>query len=857
MAVLDVTIRVGIKPPVAVISTTILPVSGNAYVTQNGISGKFTWEGIEYTWVERKKYTFNAGKAPVVSDCSIGETFTIYNSTLKYRVDALQITLIEGADLFVNEIIDGIGATPPKELPEGHAWIKSIIAGGAFSLIKNVNGTRIEYPLIAGSTMVIDGRINFYNGVSIELVDRPYEVRACAIKNIDIQNFATATVAGTLPLIDRVFNDPIQFTANQLILTLALVAQIDERENGIYRLSIRVGQVPQIVRVSQYSSGRQFREGVETFFVALGDIWGGRIFAFVKKTHVPGNIVMTIGTDPIVPIVMVPNQADLMAATRTLQDAIALKADNADLTAAVTQIESAFNDLDLTKADKADLTAANKAISDLTAALASNTATDAEINAAMTAANDAIAALQVKTDGLKPEVTEVLARSVADLSGRVTAAETAITEIRTIASSAIAEWSPDIPYKTGNKVLWKDAFFKALKDNLKIDPSTDKASNWVQFIPGQVNDIFANRSPIATDNQPAGIRWHDTSFGPNTLDFVSLGGGVWQFLNAITLTKIRFHVSGYGTTFRSKVTNLAFLKPDGTAIPNGHFVWGASSGVTVPLAGTAYALQQINCSGNRSGWADIEPNASFDTTVSISKITGGGEYSSLVKIEFHFSNGGIKTYTGGANPNYGTMDPPQPARYGDSVAALQGEVLTAIKLADPANLDPGRITGKAFNQAWLATYRQYSQLITQHDFGVTTPEPLFAPFAHLEGGAGYTMDAADFTSDFTSLITNTTDAAISGLTFTGFDGVFLVDGGDRTDFVGPLTVPANKWTQVTVTVTVNGPTKWVNLYPSPVQQIGVGSALPLDSSVYKLFLLEGHATLPNGLWRWDGVWIHG
>jgi hypothetical protein len=669
--------------------------------------------------------------------------------------------------------------------------------------------------------------------------------------------------------------------------------------------------------------------------------------------------------------------AALDTAKTELNTAIALKADNADLTAAVTQIEAAFNDIDLTKADKTDLTAANKAISDLTAALASNTATDAELDAAMNAANDAIAKLQA----VKPvvEVTSVLARttptlywpanftaanpvgsylvrggqvdtvavtrgnqfwdntweevfsfaradfgkklilrialpaedtnrsyrvhgqnalggvlcsltlshdgaawvcqgatvivnrgyavasfpitlsassicsfwssvdsgrcqkiafyepgkevlfetvvsgseiatktelanldlrlagllnleagpgvkvaagegtifsgalwvnrsgvekilpataalivekwftdnlferSVADLSGRVTATESSIVTLDASISTAIAEWKDTRSYKIGSKVIRSDAFFRALKDNLNIDPITDTASNWVSFVPGSSNDIFANRSPVATDVQPVGVRWHDSSFGVNTLDFVSLGGGAWQFINAIALTKIRLHIYGESTTYRSKITTIAIYKEDGAIIPNNWLVWGASTVLSVPTAGTAYSGQTIGCARNISGWVDIEPSINFDPTISLGKITAGStsEYARVSMVEFHFSNGGIKTYSPGVLPIVLELNPAQPARYGSSIEGAKGEVLTAIKLADPNSPDPGRINGIAFGQAWMA------------------------------------------------------------------------------------------------------------LYQKQTKQIGFGDTLPVDSSVYRLFLLEGHATLPDGLWRWDGVWVEG
>lgn len=42
------------------------------------------------------------------------------------------------------------------------------------------------------------------------------------------------------------------------------------------------------------------------------------------------------------------------------------------------------------------------------------------------------------------------------------------------------------------------------------------------------------------------------------------------------------------------------------------------------------------------------------------------------------------------------------------------------------------------------------------------------------------------------------------------------------------------------------------------EEIGEGDVLPDDSSEYELFRLEGHATLPDGLYSWseiNGVWI--
>jgi hypothetical protein len=450
------------------------------------------------------------------------------------------------------------------------------------------------------------------------------------------------------------------------------------------------------------------------------------------------------------------------------------------------------------------ISAANKAITDA-------------YKAADKTLGDTVAAIDAAYKAADKTITDVATAFTA----KVTAAEKAIVDNKTVAdtsiASAIAQWNDKRPYKATNIVIWNKTFFQALIDNEGKDPLTDKAGNWSIFNPGAASDLFANRSPSGTDVEPQGVRWWDTSFGASTpLGFISLGAGAWQYLNQITLSKIRFYCSGTANTYRSNMNSIRFYKNDGSGIPYNWFVWGAVSGVAWDrTAGSPYTGQNADAGYNSIGWFELEPSENFDGAVSISKVVANCPFLNTSKIEFRYSNGGVKTFVGPGAPNSNdvtllTSSPSLPARYGNSIAAAQGEILTAIKLSNSQDKDPGRISGESFASAWWALYQKLAVPVTQHDFGITEQQKLTSKWAHLEGGAGYILNASDFETDFSSLITNTTPTAIAGVSFTGFDGVFMVDGSDRLQLGDPLTIPSNIGCKITVTI--NGPTKWVNIY---------------------------------------------
>ncbi|MGL5062848.1 MAG: hypothetical protein ACRC62_22970 [Microcoleus sp.] len=345
-------------------------------------------------------------------------------------------------------------------------------------------------------------------------------------------------------------------------------------------------------------------------------------------------------------------------------------------------------------------------------------------------ANQAHAEIEEAYKAADKVISDAATAATTALATRVTTAESAIVTNKTnqdaAISSAIANWASDRQYKANQITVQNKTFFLCLKDNIGRDPLTDTAGNWSVFTPGSANDVFANRSPVASDVYPVGVKWWDVSFGADTpLGFLSLGNGAWQFLNQISLSKIRFFGYGSGSTYQSNLNSIKFFKEDGTQIPNNWFVWGASSGLGKPTNGVAYSGQSITGQYNASGWADLEPSSLFDLSVPIAKITASSGYFTFQKLQVIYSNGGIKTFTA-----LGDLSPAPQSRYGDSIAAALGETLTSVKLSDSVNRDPGRITGEAFVSAWNALYQaqpaQQVDITDRMDYTATSTDSIAA-----------------------------------------------------------------------------------------------------------------------------------
>ena len=288
-------------------------------------------------------------------------------------------------------------------------------------------------------------------------------------------------------------------------------------------------------------------------------------------------------------------------------------------------------------------------------------------------------------------------------SDLTTAYQAADKKLNDAIAFSIALWDGARQYRVGQITIKNKTFFTCLKDNIGADPITDNSGNWGIFNPGSENDVFANRSPTSADVKPIGLKWYDVSFGSDTpLGFISLGGGAWQFLNQITISRIRFYLTGVNNTYRSKLTNIRFYKPDGSQMPSNWFIWGNGSGGGKPSNGVTYAGQEAGFGYNGSGWVELEPSALFDTSVSIARVVGNLAYISCSQVQFFYSNGGLKPYTSvgtiitPSDQNLASCDPPLPCRYGNSIASVLGETLTAAKLSNPSNTDAGRFDGRSF-----------------------------------------------------------------------------------------------------------------------------------------------------------------
>lgn len=353
--------------------------------------------------------------------------------------------------------------------------------------------------------------------------------------------------------------------------------------------------------------------------------------------------------------------------------------------------------------------------------------------------------------------TEATTRQTAD-SAVTTAFTAADTKLSTDLTKAFTDADTAIgtAYKAADKVLSDAATALttrvttaegAIADNkttltahAAIDTDLTQRMVTAENLLGKKQAIRLNRLPGAQDQYEAGTIWEDISFGETTpLRLVATKPGVWVFQNQITLTKIRIFIAGRNTSYRSNLSNVRFFKPDGSQIPNSWFVYGAvSAGIGSTAAGVAYNGGTFS-SHYASGWFELEVSSLFDGSISIGKILGdyasGGNFVGTSGVEFYYSNASKKSYgsigwASGTGLTLCNVDPVLPCRYGDSVASVLGQTLTAAQLSDANSIEVGRVTGEVFTAAFNQLFMSQPQVLAAYQ--QETIDALVARIAALE-----------------------------------------------------------------------------------------------------------------------------
>jgi hypothetical protein len=714
----------------------------------------------------------------------------------------------------------------------------------------------------------------------------------------------------------------------------------------------------------------------------------------VKAEWVLGSVALKPYLDPIKALISSTTIADLATAKSELSNAIALKADNADLTAAVGQIETAFNDLDLTKADKTDLTAANKAISDLTAALASNTATDAEIDAAMNAANDAIAKLQAA----KPvvEVTSVLARTTPTLYWPVN-----FTASNPVGSYLVRAGQVDtVAVTRGNQFwdnTWEEVFSFTRADFgkkliLRIGLPTEDTNRSYRVhgqnaLGGVLCSLVLSHDGAAWVCQGATViinRGYAVASFPITLSAASICS-FWSSVDAGRCQKIAFYepgkevlsetvVSGSEIATKTELAavdlrlaellnleaapNIKVKAGEGTIFSGNLWVnrsgvektlpattalivekWftdnlfersvspvpsGAASDIatgtaTAPVVWAAKDLSdgiknKISTSGAPLPWDSGYTYGQNEFAIADGRIWVSVANSNLNKNPATDKGTGWKPYNpGNTNSKYIDRDPtvddifptgfvwvnnaygPNGLLYlskGNGVWEVQNRitlskiritaygtansftVLRAVKILKADGSLYGNIwrageSSKAsgfpspgvdyvdqnanpptMGTCWFELYPRKASEVLEGFGGVNA-------YFRVEGSTGITSFEIFYDNGFSKVFSmgkiyaGTKDAVLSPAQ------PFPV-GKDVLPEVGHNLTLAQAQDPTDKTFgRISGEVLGAVIDAKVSAKVGKGDTLPVDSSVYKLFLLEGHATLPNGLWRWDGVWVEG
>jgi hypothetical protein len=447
MAVIDVTPQEKSTPTIEAVLQTSVPESalkvGGVYLTGTVYGKELVYKGKTYAPTRLQLITVRAGSLTFAT-APANYVFTVGNKTFKINADRSQILIIAGGEPILWRLIKSIQSSDPTNtsstfLPEAQGIITNGIASTRFSYFYTYNEIYQSEPLQDGVIFRYiepgSGAITWRKfaiagegGIFEEFGAVPNAAIA-SVKNIDFANLQDLDqIVAALDTVDgKPFSAAIFGNAGQqrLELNILVNGQNDQRQNGLYYFSCIQG-VPEAcsaVRISPYLQNTIAYIGRARCLVWQGDRFGqdeawlrsdAPIGATSSQPRVSvGNGVHnwtknkpTLSLEQQLASTMekmeqVEQEAEtdpvaitaLNTAKSELTAAIGLKADDADLTAAVTDINAKFAAVDLTKADKTSIDNANKAIADLTTALARNDATDAELDAAINAANEAISAI--------------------------------------------------------------------------------------------------------------------------------------------------------------------------------------------------------------------------------------------------------------------------------------------------------------------------------------------------------------------------------------------------------------------------------------------------------------------------------
>ncbi|MGL4490982.1 MAG: hypothetical protein ACRCU5_16195, partial [Rhizobiaceae bacterium] len=326
--------------------------------------------------------------------------------------------------------------------------------------------------------------------------------------------------------------------------------------------------------------------------------------------------------------------------------------------------------------------------------------------------------------------------------------------------------------------------------------------------------IVETRAPTATDIHPKNTVWQDISYGTERpLEYLSKGPGVWESQNSITLEKLRVYVSFALSNSLMNLADIKVLRADRSAYPQ---MWkmGSQSGTVAPGFGQFYTGQSVHPPGrNTSGWFELVPRSSADTLSGFGGVMA--DFNSqgttqITRFEVFYTNGFSRSIDV-AGRRWGGDQwveiNPVPFPVGSNPPIAAQVDLTPTEASDATGKKFGRVSGEGIAAA-IDTHRPHPD--AQHDFGIDEAQELTLPFAHLEGGGGYSINGLNHQKLFKSEITNTSNPPVDGeVSFEGFDGVFFVNSAPRVQAVSPIVVKPN--TKLDIEIVVNGETRWMNL----------------------------------------------
>lgn len=322
------------------------PKAEDYYITDNGSTGTFSWNGADVTIAPMQQIYLPADGPAEVTDLVTGKLYRLIDGGISYRAAAARLILESGGEYFINHTIRGVFNRIAGGFPVGEYGIRNVVTtGGAYLHFgKNLDGEIFELPFQPGAQFYnsSNGRRMFYSGDGIIPIDEPWDVGNVIIRNID---FDTVTKQDLYEAMDEINGvTPLRSASDRIKRRVLLAGQDDAIQNGFYDVEIDTDLRILTRLVPMPQSNRAIADLSLSFRVSSGDKYGQKLVSFRNKTTLltAGNVAIhRVGTHELELVSQSASAADIVSLIARVNSLEMIEApDLTDLTNRIEVIEN-------------------------------------------------------------------------------------------------------------------------------------------------------------------------------------------------------------------------------------------------------------------------------------------------------------------------------------------------------------------------------------------------------------------------------------------------------------------------------------------------------------------------------------